>query len=163
MGGDGRERRDSLIARIGTSKFYLVEPPESQTVLANLRKNRNNWINEIAEKGQPFLELPLKPGKGFSTEQTEQEKKMNSGPHAPGFDSWLVKKRESVSLQNVKSNVPLWSHTQYTLVYELNKSEVWVGFVPTIGITAYHDQGYAGVPPESKEWGAQCELIEYHR
>ena len=149
-----------LIVAVRNTEFYLVAPPRSQELFQRLKQTQPPWAPLVQGQGRLFLELPLIPGRGFPTEEAADAK---SGPHRPGFDSWLVLKRMRLRVQGLKSNVPLDSAEQYSLSYGLNKSEKKVDFVPGVGITEYDYHGYSGVPPAHTEWKGLCKLIQFHR
>jgi hypothetical protein len=153
-------RQQYLIIAFGERRYYLVEPPQAEPLLARLRKSDADLAREVEGQGQLFLELPLVAGQGFPAERKSGE---GGGSPAPGFDSWLVKEREEVRLADVKGDVPRGPVERYRLVYGLNKSERTVEFVPGVGIVAYDYHGYAGVPPDSTDWEGHIRLVEYHR
>jgi hypothetical protein len=154
------KRRDYLVVAVRDNAFYLVAPPNSLDLLQLLKQSKSDWTPLVLGQAQLFLELPLTPGSGFPTEQGTQE---NTGPHRPGFDSWLVQDKTRLSLGNLKANVPLGSVEQYSLVFGLNKSEKTVDFVPGVGIAAYDYHEYAGVLPHQAEWEGHCKLVEYRQ
>jgi hypothetical protein len=157
-GASEPKRGDYLIVAVRNSAFYLVPPSTSQDLFHHLKQNRSGWAVLIRGQGRLFLELPLVPGKGFPIEQAAKEE---SGPHQPGFDSWLVNDKRRLTLDSFKTDVPLGSVEQYSLTYALNKSEKQIAFVPGVGITEYDYHGYAGVPPTHAEWEGICKLVQY--
>jgi hypothetical protein len=87
------KRGDYLVVAVRSTKFYLVAPPNSQELLHRLKQTQTDWVPLVQGQGRLFLELPLITGRGFPTEQAAEE---NSGPHRPGFDSWLVQDKRRI-------------------------------------------------------------------
>lgn len=144
---EGKEPGDYLIVQVNTDKFYLVSGERTQQVLQRVR-DEGDFLANLLEEWELFLEWPLMPGKVFgpSSQISRQD----------GGYRWNVEDRQQVGL-NVQGT-SLWDKkTQYRLSFRTAADYSIVNFMPGVGITRYRYLHHGTVA------ASDFKLIEYHQ
>lgn len=143
---EGKERGDYLIIEVSPGKFYLVEGERARLVLQRLT-NEGDFLVNLVEDSELFLDLPLIPGKVFGP--AEQLTRLDGGYR------WNVEAAEPVQLE-VNGISSRESHVEYHLTFRTAPDSLSLNFVPGIGITGYQYEHHGAIAE------TDLKLIEYY-
>jgi len=126
---EGKSRGDYLIIRVGPGKFYLLSDERGEKALKRLR-DKKDLLGGLLDRGcEPFLDLPLTPGKVFGETDwiTRQDRRY----------CWVVEGEHQIQLKHTKGISPSRKMRQHRLTYQTLPDHTVIDFVPGVGITRY--------------------------
>jgi hypothetical protein len=152
--GDYRAERpedvtDHLIMRVGRATYYDLDGDRAKTILKRINDPKDHLGRLLGEEEEPSLDLPLLVGKVFG--DPEQVTRIDL------FYCWTVLKEEEVDLSTIKGLELLGKRKQFTLRYMTLPDEVFIDFVPGVGVTGYRFKHHGTVDE------ADLKLVEANR
>jgi hypothetical protein len=139
----GQSPGDSVIIQVGPTRYYQSSPE----ALARL-KDPDDFLLELVDESQLFLDAPLIPGELFG--ETGQTTRPDTSY------CWVVTGVQPAQLDNIPGVTGSIARSQYTLIFQSRPDQQTVEFVPGVGITRFAYSHHGTVAE------ADVKLIEYH-
>jgi hypothetical protein len=138
---------DRLIIRAGATTYFEIIGNRVEEILNKVKAPNDSLFGLLREDEEPLLDLPLVLGKMYGDPQSLTRKDQ--------YYCWLVTKVNRVNLSRIKGLKSFRSRKQFTLRYFTLPGELFIDFVPGVGITgsSYKHHG----PPDD----VYSKLIEF--
>jgi hypothetical protein len=136
-----------LILRVGATTYFDIDSERTSVILTKIKDPKVSLYGLLRDEEEQMLDLPLVLGKtyGNAVQLTRKDQ----------YYCWLVTKAEDVDLSSIKALEPIGKKKQYTIRYFTLPGEVFMDFVPGIGITGYRYKHHGTVDE------ADLKLIEF--